>query len=138
MKKITWTGLGLLIGTMALLSCGTTKHQLEGTHIVPAASGEVKVSKGDNDNTKLVVSVKHLAPAHKVFAGARNYVVWIIPEGTTNYQNIGAMEVNNDLEAKLSTMVAYKSFKVIVTPELSHLSQQPMGPSVFEENVIRE
>ena len=136
MKKFNLMFVCLLTLTI-MTGCGTTKKNMEGSNIVPAAEGIVTAKSGDNDNTIVTVSVKHLAPAQKIFSGATNYIVWIQPEGSDNYQNVGALQVDKDLAGKHTTTIPYKNFIVLVTPEMSSMTQSPSGPTVFQQRVMR-
>jgi hypothetical protein len=137
MKKMITLFMSLVI-IISISSCGTTKQQMEGNINVPAAEGVVSVKETDNNNTSMTVKVKHLAEARKVFSGATNYIVWIRPEGSDAYQNVGALQVDKNLEGTHTTTVPYVNFKVLITPEMSSMGQTPTGPAVFEQRVMRQ
>lgn len=138
MKKIKLILLCFLVMTI-LASCSSGKQQtMEGSSIVPSAQGNVTVKADKNDNTNVTVKVKHLAPPQKLALGATNYIVWVIPEGGRDYQNVGALKVDKDLEGFHSTTVPYKNFKVLVTPEVTSMAQNPTGPAVFEQRIMRQ
>lgn len=132
----------LLIGCFAAVllfsGCGTSKQSMGASNLTPAAQGMVVTKSGDNENTNMTVNVKHLAPANRVYAGATNYIVWVLPEGSSSPQNVGALQVDENLNGTHSTTIPYKNFKVIVTPEMSTMSQNPTGPTIFEQRVIRK
>jgi hypothetical protein len=124
--------------SLTLMSCSSSKQTMEASNIVPGAAGTVTVKSAENDNTELTVRVKHLAPAQKVATNASNYIVWIQPEGARNFQNVGALKVDKDLEGMQTTTVPYKNFKVLVTPENGTMAQNPTGPAIFEKQVYRK
>jgi len=127
------------MATSALLTgCGSTEQKLQGSNITPAAQGTVVTKVDDNNNTNMEVTVKHLAPAQRVLTGATNYVVWVQPEGSAFFQNVGALQVDKNLDGSHKTTVPYKNFKVMVTPEMSTMTQTPVGPAVFEQAVMRQ
>lgn len=103
--------------------------------VAPAAQGNVSTSVDDNGNTQLDVNVKHLAQPEKLSPGAKAYVVWVKPEGQKNYQNVGTMKVNENLEGNYQTKVPYKNFNLMITPESSMRAQAPSGTTVMEKNV---
>jgi hypothetical protein len=106
-------------------------HSAEG---VLASEGTVRVSDGDNGNTKLSVRVKHLAPPSKVEADSTVYVVWIQPkEG--DWQNVGALTLSEDLEGSLDTLTPHRRFKVSVTPEPNGQAAAPSHEAVFTYDV---
>lgn len=130
----------LLLGCMlslALAAGCSTKEDLTASAIAPAARGEVKVTEDDQDNSEVTVTVEHLAPAEKFYPGATNYIVWIQPEGTDKFQNVGALQVDKDLEGKYKTTVPYKDFRVLVTPEMGNMAQAPTGPTIFDQKIKR-
>ena len=100
---------------------------------VPAAQGNVETKTDRNGNTQVDIKVKHLAMPDRLEPGAKGYVVWLMSEGQSAYQNIGALKVNQDLEGTYSTKVPYKAFKLIVTPERSMTAQEPTGDAVLEK-----
>lgn len=132
----------LFIGIVALLmasSCATSSRYRMTTNeqLVHGAAGVVSVVPSDGNNTKLRLRVKHLYPAERIESGATNYIVWVRPEGSERYQNIGALQVDNMLQGDYSTTVPYSSFQVMVTPEKSNIVESPEGPMVMEKRIIR-
>ena len=127
-----------LIIIISFCGCSTTSQPMETSQITPGASALVTTRDAPDHNTKLIVSVKHLAPANLVIEGTTNYVVWVEPAGTYNFKNVGAFQVDRDLEGKYSTVVPYKKFRVIITPEIGNLADAPTGPTIFEQTVIRQ
>lgn len=103
--------------------------------LVPAAEGQVTTTEDKNGNTQIKVQVKHLAHPERIAPGAENYVVWLKPAGAEAFRNIGAMEVNKNLEGSYDTKVPYKQFVLIVTPESTTTAQKPSGPTVLMKNV---
>jgi hypothetical protein len=105
----------------------------------PAASGEVKASTGENQNTRLVITVQHLALPDRVTPGATSYVVWAVPPGKDQVaHNIGALAVNDKLEGKLETVTPFKQFALWITPEPSPRAQFPTGTRVMSTSIGME
>lgn len=123
---------------LVLAGCASNKQPMDVGQIVPGAQGMVSAKSAENDNTELTVKVKHLAPAEKVSINANSYIVWIRPEGAMNYQNVGVLKMNDDLEGIQTTTIPYKRFKVLVTPEPGNMVQVPSGPAIFEKQVSRQ
>jgi len=128
--------VGCALTFVLAIGC-STKEDLRPSSITPAARGQVKVTRDDNNNSEVTVKVEHLAPADKVYPGATNYIVWIQPAGADTFQNVGALQVNNDLEGKHRTTIPYKDFRVLVTPEMGNMAQAPTGPAIFDQRVVR-
>lgn len=137
MKKMKLFFTGSVL-TLLLAGCASDKQPMNSSAIVPGAEGVVSAKSAENDNTELTVKVKHLAPAAKVSTNATNYIVWVQPEGSRTFQNVGALKVNKDLEGIQTTTIPYKSFRVLVTPEPGNMAQAPSGPAIFDKHVIRK
>jgi hypothetical protein len=129
-------GLGLvgivpLLSVMLTMSCGYingngSKRTLQVSPAIPAAEGSLKITEEENGNQKLKVEVHHLATPEKVAQGATTYVVWIrTNDGRT--QNIGALQVGEDLKGTLETIVPYRVFDLFITPEPSPTVKNPSG-----------
>lgn len=101
-----------------------------------SGQGTVQAKAGDNGNTALEVRVKHLAPPSKVADDASVYVVWIKPRNGA-LQNVGALEVDDDLVGKLDTTTPHRAFTVTVTPEPSARMAAPTHKAVFTSDVDR-
>lgn len=118
--------------------CSTTRLPIKGSQIAPGANGLVSVKPMDDGSTRMIVHVKHLYPAEQIWANANNYIIWIKPEGKSNYQNVGSLNVDHDLEGKQSVIIPYKNFNFLMTPEMGKTAIAPIGPSVFEQRTIRQ
>ncbi len=126
-----------MFAVLAVMHIGCKSNQSMTSGIgVPASEGTVQFTKGVNDNTKIVVRVKRLAPPSKVAANATVYVVWIEPRNGV-MQNVGAMILNKNLEGTLITTTPHRRFKVLVTPEPSGRGMLPTHEPVFTSEVDR-
>lgn len=83
--------------------------------IVPAASGNVKLKKSDNNNYKIEIEVDHLAPPERLNPAAKSYIAWYLTEMGNN--KIGSLVVSRNLGASLETTVPSKPKKVFITAE---------------------
>jgi hypothetical protein len=129
-----WT---TFIVVVVLTACGgPSRYQLTGGREAPAASGEVKASTSENQNTRLVITVQHLAAPDRLTPGATSYVVWVAPHGKeAEAQNIGALQVNDKLEGKLETVTPLQQFALWITAEPSPRAQSPTGTRVMSTHV---
>ena len=128
----------LIVASGTLVGCGLFSGSKNET-MRPAAGniageGNVKAKEGANGNTELEVRVKHLAPPTKLASDASVYVVWIQP-GDGAIQNVGALEVDDDLVGELRTTTAHRAFKLSVTPEPSARMEKPTHAAVFTSEV---
>jgi hypothetical protein len=101
-----------------------------------AGQGTVEAKAGKNGNTEIEVRVKHLSPPERVAADASVYVVWIQPRNG-QVQNVGALNVDDDLVGKLNTTTAHRAFSLTVTPEPSARMAAPTHKPVFSAEVTR-
>lgn len=104
------------------------------TPTAPAAQGTVVARAGGNGNTKLSVEVKHLAKPEAVWPTAKVYVVWVRPQGGPP-QNVGTLQIDDQLTGRLETSTPFRSFAVTITPEEFPAATSPRGPSVLEAAV---
>ena len=128
--------LPLLVAHCGLFGGGGAKQTMTTSAESPAGEGTVEATKGDNDNTKLDVRVKHLAPPSRLADDASVYVVWIQP-AKGEVQNVGALAIDEDLVGRLETTTPHKAFRVTVTPEPSARMAAPTHKAVFTSDVNR-
>jgi hypothetical protein len=98
--------------TFALLSTvayAAKKYPMTAASIVPGARAEVAISKDKNGNTRLKMTVQHLANLENPTPRASAYVVWLQERGG-NSENQGQLKVNKNLKATLETVTPLKSF----------------------------
>jgi hypothetical protein len=126
-------GLALIIGMNA---CAATKVTLTGNPDIPAAQGEVKLGTSENGNTTIDLQVKHLAPPEKVNPAATVFMVWVRPmDPGANPVSLGALQVNEKLEGRMSTVTPLRAFDLFVTAEPTQLSTGPTGKELFTAHV---
>ncbi|MCX6567785.1 MAG: hypothetical protein NT147_01870 [Candidatus Aminicenantes bacterium] len=140
MKKIFWpislcilSFSAVLAVTLTTSGCsalgigGKGVSRLEATSMLPAVEGRAKFATTVNDNTRIELTVKHLAHPEKLSPPASHYVVWTRATKESAAQNIGALVVDKDLNGKLITETSLHSFDLFITAEDSSQVQQPSG-----------
>ena len=105
-----------LFGAVGVAACAHDVP-LQTSGRIPAAEGELKVSKAPNDNTKVKLEVDHLAIPEKMAPGASTYVVWIQSAQGGAVQNAGALQLDDKHKGKLETITPHKEFQVFITAE---------------------
>jgi hypothetical protein len=131
-------------GLLAFVGCShweTNKVQswtLSASPNVPAADGKVQVKPGKGaDNTQAItVEVEHMAPVDKAFPGMTTYVVWVVPQGGQPPQNLGVLNIGEDLKGKLQGTTPYKTFDLLVTAEAQDHPIEPSGNRVMSASVF--
>ena len=105
---------------------------------VPAAQGELKVRDAGN-NTRIDLSVRHLAPPERISPQASTYIVWARPlaDDTGRAQNLGALSVDRNLSGRLRSTTPLKQFELFVTAESSTVAEAPSGERIMSAMVTR-
>jgi hypothetical protein len=120
---------------LAGMQLGCASNQLmHSAASVPASMGQVGATSGDNGNTDLTVQVEHLALPWKVVLGTTVYVVWV-QAPNADWQSVGALSLDDDLEGTLETVTPHRRFLVMVTPELSGVVAKPTNDAVLTADV---
>ncbi len=126
--------VGTQVGCQDLMFWRSKPQAMHSGEEVPASEGTVRVSEGDNGNSKVSIRVKHLASPSRIASDSTVYVVWIQPMDGDR-QNVGALTLNKDLEGSLDTLTPHRRFKLSVTPEPSREVAEPSHEPVFTYNV---
>lgn len=135
-----WTPLSGILAAVVLVAvgCGAPKIALQRSDRIPAAEGQVTVSNGPNDNTRLIIQVKHLAPASRLDPMATGYVAWAMsPQGALPPQNLGAIVVDKNLSGRLETVTTKRDFQLIVTAESAPGGDYPTTAALLSAMVRR-
>ncbi len=128
-------GAGLAGAVYACSGPQQTTTQMSSSSLVPAAEGSIQAQKGENQNTELTVTVRHLSHPAKLAAGATTYVVWLQANGQTAPQNIGALDIDKGLTGTLKTTTPHAEFQLSITAEPFPKAPAPTGPEVFRTTV---
>lgn len=108
------------LAVVFVLAGCATRARFMASSVVPAATGEVKVTKDDNNNYKIDLSVENLAEPSRLPSPRNVYVVWAdTPNGV---QNLGRLDVekgfiSGKLKASLETVTPYKPSRIFITGE---------------------
>jgi outer membrane protein OmpA-like peptidoglycan-associated protein len=105
------TAIGYEVGA------GGTKVDLNGTELMPQATGWAKVEiKSKAGRTSIEVQVKGLKSPSTLGSEFLTYVLWVVtPEGRTG--NTGEVLTNKNGEGKLSATTPAQTFSLLVTAE---------------------
>ena len=123
--------------TFSQAGCASApKQSMESSAANTSGQGTVEAKAGPNDNTQIVVRVKHLSDPARVASDASVYVVWIQPRNG-EIQNVGALRLDDDLVGSLNTTTPHRTFTLTVTPEPSARMAVPTHRAVFTTEVNR-
>ena len=118
----------LLLAAVAAHGCGGKSIPLSIDPAIPAAQGQLKVGTTQNGNTKLELSIEHLAPPDRISSSASVYVVWVRShEAEAQPVNLGGLTVNDNLEGEIVAITPLRNFALFVTPESSRVVTTPTG-----------
>lgn len=121
----------LLTGAMASTGMAVTMPLGASTQI-PAAEGKAKLHKNKNGNVEIKLTIKHLAPPGRITPGANVFMVWVrglAPDAQA--QNLGALRVDKNLNAKMTAITALPSFDLFITCETSQNVTTPGSPELL-------
>ncbi len=105
--------------------------------IVPGARGDVQVGKDKNGNTKLKMTVQHLARPDRLTPPMATYIIWLQERGGTNAESQGQLKTDKNLKADFETVTPSKNFDLFVTAEQDTTSKAPSGPEVLRASIQR-
>jgi hypothetical protein len=126
--------VGLLLLLFAT-SCAQTVAFRE-TPQAPAALGEAKIETDRNNNTRVELDIRHLAPPQNLTPPKSAYIVWFeSPEGRA--VNMGQLTVGSDRRARFSAVTPFKVLRVLVTAEDRVLAESPGEQVVLRTETFR-
>lgn len=124
-----------IIGGMFLISSCARKTTFLQSSVVPAAHGDVKVKKDDNQNYKIDVEVKDLAEVEKVYTKRHSYVVWMeTDDGDT--KKLGQLVssrgfFSNQRTAELQTVSSIEPTRIFITAERDNDARYPNNKMIL-------
>ena len=124
----------LTFALLCTVAYAAKKYPMTAASIVPGARAEVVIGKDKNGNTRLKMTVQHLANLENLTPRASAYVVWLQERGG-NSSNQGQLKVDKNLKATFETVTPLKSFDVVVTAEQDLRAKDPSGPEVLKATI---
>lgn len=123
----------LLVATaaMMLLYCSSCARKIsfQTSSVVPAAEGQVKLTKDGNKNYKIKIAISNLAEPERLQPAKKTYVVWMqtADNGTKNIGQINSSTefLSGKLKAAFETVTAFKPVKIFITAEDDASIQYP-------------
>jgi outer membrane protein OmpA-like peptidoglycan-associated protein len=111
---------------------GSTKVDLNGTELMPQASGEAKVEAKEG-TTSIQVAIKDLAFPSKLGSEFLTYVLWVVtPDGRTG--NTGEVLIDKNGIGKLNATTPAQTFSIIVTAEPYFAVRLPSEMIILEND----
>ena len=118
--KILCSTLFALLLTTSFTSC-SKKVAFQTSTIVPAARGDVKITKDENKNYLIAIKLENLAEVSRLDSSNKAYVVWMETEESM-VKNIGQIKsdsnfLSSKLKATFETVSPVKPTKIFITAE---------------------
>lgn len=126
-KKSTLVLLGSFL-ILVFSSCAR-KVSFLNSSVQPAARGDVKVKKDNNNNYHIQVRLNNLAEVSRLEPSKKTYIVWMESEQEKT-KNIGQITsssafLSNKLKASFETVSSVKPNKIFITAEDDATIQYP-------------
>ena len=114
------------------------KISFQTSTVVPAAKGNVKVTRDKNKNYKIKIALSDLAEPARLQPARNTYVVWMetSDNGTKNIGQINSSTgfLSSKLKADFETVSAFKPVKIFITAEDDASIQYPGMQLVLSTN----
>jgi hypothetical protein len=108
--------LGLSMIWIALSFGCSQKVAFQTMPVVPATKVDAKVTRDTNNNARIRLDIKHLAPPNRLTPRKSTYTVWAqTPSGRTI--NLGRLRVKKNRSAKFETVTPLEKFRILITAE---------------------
>ena len=118
-----------VIFVLSYLTSCARKISFQNSALVPAARGNVKIKKDNNNNYRIQISLDDLAEPKRLEPSKNTYVVWMetVNDVTKNIGNINSSTgfLSNKLKASFETVSSTKPTKIFLTAEDDASIQNP-------------
>jgi hypothetical protein len=139
-KSVSSSVFTIVVAALVVLylsSCAR-KINFQSSSIVPAARGNVKVKKDNNNNYNIQISLSDLAEPKRLQPSKSTYVVWMETASNTT-KNIGQINsstgfLSGKLKASFETVSSTKPTKIFLTAEDDASIQYPGSQVVISTN----
>ena len=139
-KSITNSIFAIAAGVLILFyfsSCAR-KINFQSSSVVPAARGDVKVKKDNNNNYSIQISLSDLAEPKRLQPSKNTYVVWMETANNAT-KNIGQINsstgfLSGKLKASFETVSSTKPTKIFLTAEDDASIQYPGSQVILSTN----
>jgi hypothetical protein len=134
------TILMIVTAAIALFSFSSCARKIsfQTSSVVPAARGDVKVKKDNNNNYSIQISLNNLAEPKRLEPAKNTYVVWMETSDNVT-KNIGQINsstgfLSNKLKASFETVSSTKPTKIFLTAEDDASIQYPGTQVIMTTN----
>lgn len=114
------------------------KTSFQTSSVVPAARGDVKVKKDDNNNYQIKIKISGLAEVKRLEPSKQAYVIWLVSDEhiTKNLGQINSSSnlLSKNLKASFETVSSVKPVKIFITAEDDASTQYPGSIVILSTN----
>ena len=139
-KSITKSIFAIAATVLILFYFGSCakKISFQNSSVVPAARGDVKVKKDNNNNYSIQISLNNLSEPNRLQPSKNTYVVWMETDDHAT-KNIGQINsstgfLSGKLKASFETVSSTKPTKIFLTAEDDASIQYPGSPVILTTN----
>jgi len=139
-RSVTGSFFTIVIAALVVvyLSSCARKISFQSSSIVPAARGDVKIKKDNNNNYDIQISLSDLAEPKRLQPSKTTYVVWM-ETANNSTKNIGQINsstgfLSGKLKASFETVSSTKPTKIFLTAEDDAGIQYPGTQVVLTTN----
>lgn len=130
-------GVFTMMILLSFNSCATKAKFVTST-VVPAARGDVKVKKNNNNNYVIEIEISNLAEVERLQPQKQVYVVWLITEQDET-KNLGQIvsassTFSDNLKASFKAVSVNKPTKIFITAENNGTAVYPGGQVILTTN----
>jgi len=119
----------IAVVTILLVSSCSRKVNFQTSSVVPAARGNVKISRDSNKNYVIKLHLSDLAGVDRLQMDKESYVIWMVTDNEER-KNIGLLNsssgmLSNKLKADFETSSATRPVQIFITAEEDASIQYP-------------
>jgi len=131
-KRVAGTLVLGIIATILVISTGscTKKILFMTSSVVPAAEGNVTISRDANQNYVIKMQISNLAAVERLEPPMKSYVVWV-RSGTDYAENKGRIITSNNLNVSFETVSPSRPDLIFITAEEDETTQFPSSMIVL-------
>lgn len=137
-RKISAGNLFSITAVLLIVFCFSScarKAVFQNSYVVPAAKGDVRVTRDNNENYRIKIALHDLAEPTRLQPAKSTYVVWMVTDGglTMNLGQINSSTgfLSNQLKANFETVSSSKPIKIFITAENDGSIIYPGGQQVL-------
>ena len=133
-KRPFFKGILVLMMSLALISCSKTVR-FQNSTVVPGANASVSLSKDDNKNNRIEMTVTNLADPTRLSPPKKTYVVWMETKAD-GIKNMGQLisetsYFSSARKATLNTSTPFKPIRFFITAEDNANIQYPSSQLIL-------